>query len=244
MASIFSRLRRLIPVARRRPVGYDLQGNKYFEGPGANGGRTKRTIEYRIERDITDYTSGYSRLPVQWTAWMAHTRTNPPTIEELERDYNRQTRLTPLISAIEEREKQERIRQGFLIPDSETGDYVPTPIAGPSHSRDSATRQQPSKEPRISSHSSFSEVEVDARRSVPEAETNTYPVPTPPSAGVAPSRSTVDPSTSPEELRRLSEKDTRRRMQESGVAEQTGSTGEAIDVTEGQGLKPRRRGGR
>ncbi len=33
-------------------------GNRFYELPPANGGRTKRVVEYRVQRDIADYTSG------------------------------------------------------------------------------------------------------------------------------------------------------------------------------------------
>jgi hypothetical protein len=60
-----------------------LEGNRYYELPPVNsmpspgpwsgsqlimaGGRTKRVVEYKVERDIADYTNGINRLPVQWT---------------------------------------------------------------------------------------------------------------------------------------------------------------------------------
>ena len=62
--------------------------------------RTSRRIEYRDPEDVWKYTGGGKRLPsashchhrylvisknnngtVQWSAWLAHTRLHPPTIE-------------------------------------------------------------------------------------------------------------------------------------------------------------------
>lgn len=68
-----------------------------------------------------------------------------------------------------------------------------------------------------------------------------YPVPTPTSTRVVPPRETIDPSehNSAEELRKLAEEDTRRRIEQAG--------GEAVqpvvvDRPQAEALKPRRRG--
>jgi NADH dehydrogenase [ubiquinone] 1 alpha subcomplex assembly factor 2 len=133
---------------------------------------------------------------------------------ELQTDSARQQRLSPLIAAIEERERAERIRQGYLLED---GQEVNPGIAGPSSS---------SAEPRT-------------RRI--EGGT-TYPVPTPTSQGVAPPRETefVDVGASPDELRRLAEEDTKRRIRESGEDIGT-SQDEGVKGAVGGGLAPRRR---
>ncbi|KAI0806200.1 hypothetical protein BC629DRAFT_1151798 [Irpex lacteus] len=68
----------------RSCVGKDLEGNKYFEYPNPNDnfGRTKRVVKYRHGYDMWTYIAGKRRLPVQWTAWLTHTRVHAPTIEE------------------------------------------------------------------------------------------------------------------------------------------------------------------
>jgi len=72
-----------------------------------------------------------------------------------------------------------------------------------------------------------------------------YPIPTPSRADLAPPARTVDPSahSGKDELRRLAEEDTRRRMAQSGVedARAEGVRGVAVGAGAG-GLKPRRRG--
>lgn len=53
---------------------------------------------------------------------MSHTRDTPPTMEELKTDYARQMALRERVAAIEERERAERIEQGYLREDgSEIG---------------------------------------------------------------------------------------------------------------------------
>jgi len=59
------------------------------------------------------YTGGGKRLPIQWSAWLAHTRPHPPTIEELQADIARQQRVLANVALIEARdraEEQERLR--------------------------------------------------------------------------------------------------------------------------------------
>jgi hypothetical protein len=59
------------------------------------------------------YIGGGKRLPIQWSAWLTHTRFHPPTIEELQADSRRQQRVlanVALIEAKDRAEDQERMR--------------------------------------------------------------------------------------------------------------------------------------
>lgn len=114
MSRLFTALRRLLP-SRSRPVGYDLQGNAFFESPNPNGGRTRRTIVYREKKDISEYTAG-EKLPVQWSSWLSHTRRDAPTIDELEKDQERRARLRVNVLRIEERDAEESERRRLLAP--------------------------------------------------------------------------------------------------------------------------------
>ncbi|KIM46845.1 hypothetical protein M413DRAFT_440419 [Hebeloma cylindrosporum] len=106
--------------AIRNPVRYkgrDLQGNKYFEMRNPNDPtRKKRIVRYGEQEDMWKYIGGAERLPVQWSAWLTHTRPNPPTLEELQADAARQQRVAENVDAIEARDRAEeeemlRIRQ-------------------------------------------------------------------------------------------------------------------------------------
>ncbi|KAF9051545.1 hypothetical protein BJ165DRAFT_895817 [Panaeolus papilionaceus] len=91
-----------------RYVGRDLEGNTFFEMRNWNDpGRTKRSVQYRIPEESWRYIGGGKRLPVQWTAWLTHTRQNPPTVEELEADQTRMQRLQVNVAAIEARDRAE-----------------------------------------------------------------------------------------------------------------------------------------
>ncbi|KAI8848529.1 hypothetical protein BC829DRAFT_393769, partial [Chytridium lagenaria] len=73
-----------LPWRSQKFVGYDLVGNMYFEGPAKKQGAiaTRRTIEYADGRtEIWSYSG--KELPIQWQAWLRHTRADPPTLEEI-----------------------------------------------------------------------------------------------------------------------------------------------------------------
>ncbi|KAH9478556.1 hypothetical protein JR316_0009013 [Psilocybe cubensis] len=99
-----------------RYVGRDLHGNKFYESYSPNGCRTKRTVQYQKDEDMWKYVGGQRRLAVQWSAWLTHTRRDPPTIQELEADVLRQQRVLANVALIEARDRAEseqmlRIRQ-------------------------------------------------------------------------------------------------------------------------------------
>ncbi|OCF40995.1 hypothetical protein I317_05194 [Kwoniella heveanensis CBS 569] len=99
MSGVFSAVKRFF-----RPkglVGYDLQG-----------GRMKRFVEYKKTRDLSEYSRAELRPP-----GLSHTRVEPPTLPELSSDSARQESLISKVAAIEQREREERIRQGYLLPD-------------------------------------------------------------------------------------------------------------------------------
>jgi NADH dehydrogenase [ubiquinone] 1 alpha subcomplex assembly factor 2 len=181
-----------------------------------------------------------------------------------------------MIAAIEEREREERIRQGYLAAPGE-GEEAVGQIAGPSTSRHSGLRfghgaeqRQGNAQARVNTAPSFvRKGNVEGRGKSPKQQgviqspateapawtqpqppSAPYPVPTPETAGVAPPSPTVDPSahSSPEELRRLSEEDTKRRIAESERKSpeqgQGGGSAEGVQGldTGGGGFKPRRRG--
>ncbi|KAF8814744.1 hypothetical protein BYT27DRAFT_6958982 [Phlegmacium glaucopus] len=97
-----------------RCVGRDLEGNRFYERPSPNElTRPIRSIQYRDPEDMWKYTGGGKRLPIQWSAWLAHTRPHPPTIQELQADIARQQRVRDNVALIEARDRaedQERLR--------------------------------------------------------------------------------------------------------------------------------------
>ncbi|KAJ3715088.1 hypothetical protein C8R42DRAFT_681614 [Lentinula raphanica] len=93
-------------------AGRDLEGNSYYErsNPLKNAGytRPKRSVRYRNPDDVWNYIGGSKRLPIQWSAWLAHTRLNPPSIQELQMDLMRQHRVQQNAALIEANFQQER----------------------------------------------------------------------------------------------------------------------------------------
>ncbi|KAL1413580.1 hypothetical protein Q8F55_001354 [Vanrija albida] len=225
MSTFWGKLARTL-TSRKRPIGYDLQGNAYFETPNPNGGRPKRTVEYK-EQDpnLNDYRTGTKQLPVQWQSWMSWTRSAPPSLDELRADAARLARLAPLVARIEEREAAERIAQGYLLPDgSEPADR--REHVARAHGSLPAPGEAARKRQRFGLVDEVEPLPIEAARD----------------AAVAPPATKVDAQThaAADELRRLAEEDTKRRLRESGVSD----VGAAVDGVQGVGraFKPRRRG--
>ncbi|RDB29916.1 NADH-ubiquinone oxidoreductase assembly factor N7BML [Hypsizygus marmoreus] len=114
-----------------RYVGRDLEGNRFYEHPSSSSDprRTKRTVQYHKPDDMWKYIGGGKRIPVQWSAWLTHTRPNPPSLEELQTDMARQQRVTANVALIEARDRAElaeRVRleaptpETTIRPDSDT----------------------------------------------------------------------------------------------------------------------------
>ena len=160
---------------------------------------------------------------------------------------HRRSRLQPMIEAIEAREHAERIRQGYISAPLE-GEGLAA-IAGPSRATHSSLTypfpaSQHSAIPPLSTQKSQG-AEPPNQSSAARVEAE-YPIPSAQSPGVAPPRETIDPSrhTSGEDLRKLAEEDTKRRMARSRatVPPPVGKD-EAQGVNVGQGgFAPRRRG--
>lgn len=91
-----------------------MEGNKYFEHSNANNGRSKRTVKYSKNEDMWAYVASGKRLPVQWSAWLTHTRPDPPSIEELQADLARQQRAKLNVAILEAKDEAERANRERL----------------------------------------------------------------------------------------------------------------------------------
>ncbi|CAA7270218.1 unnamed protein product [Cyclocybe aegerita] len=115
--SFLSRIWNTVKNPAVRFVGRDLEGNRFYESRSLiDPNRPRRTIEYHDPENSWQYIGGGKRLPIQWSAWLTHTRRNPPTIQELQVDSTRMQRLAENVARIEARDRAEaeemrRIRQ-------------------------------------------------------------------------------------------------------------------------------------
>ncbi|BGP16169.1 hypothetical protein JCM10213_006104 [Rhodosporidiobolus nylandii] len=112
MSLLRSAARRLGLGKYRYWQGTDLQGNNFFERPHVDypdeWRKNKRYVEYREARPLSDYD--FKSIPVQWSAWLRRTRRDPPTLEELQKDYARQVRLQENVLQLEQAYKEEKLR--------------------------------------------------------------------------------------------------------------------------------------
>ncbi|GMK57351.1 hypothetical protein CspeluHIS016_0401850 [Cutaneotrichosporon spelunceum] len=268
---VWSKLISKIPFSSKRPIGYDLAGNRYFELPNPAGGRTKRTVEYADSptsyaySSPEDYRRGTAQLPVQWTAWMSHTRATPPSMDELRKDAARQAALRVRVAEIEARERAERIEQGYLLPDGaeagerkvpaslggnvgQTGEFASaggTPHASAKFAYPPAPREKLPNRGSAPVAVDLAKASLEPSTSQAAPASSSEPAPAEGKDGqigdIALPRVKVDAlSTDPSTLRKLAEEDTRRRLRESGVSEE--GLGEAGVKSVGKGFRPRKRG--
>ncbi|EGF78037.1 hypothetical protein BATDEDRAFT_91193 [Batrachochytrium dendrobatidis JAM81] len=107
------------PWKATRYVGSDLEGNMYFEGPPVREGISlpRRSIEYADGRsNISQYEP--NAIPIQWQAWLRHTRETAPTVQELQDEIARRLYIQKRALEIQEQEnallENERIQQDRL----------------------------------------------------------------------------------------------------------------------------------
>ncbi|KAJ2253819.1 hypothetical protein GGI13_002495 [Coemansia sp. RSA 455] len=80
-----------LPWRRDVLAGVDLDGNLYFERSVPSAQRTRRHVMYKKNINVAEYNDQI--IPIQWQAWMRHTRSQPPTIQELLHDVERRRRM-------------------------------------------------------------------------------------------------------------------------------------------------------
>ena len=103
------RAHRDIPFRKKFFVGYDLNGNTYWEfTPDGNQNRLRRILHpYKTQFFEADY---YPTIPPQWLQWLRRTRPHAPTLEELVNDQLRQQRMHVLSQYAEEKWTNEKKR--------------------------------------------------------------------------------------------------------------------------------------
>ncbi|KAH6998556.1 hypothetical protein BKA56DRAFT_29576 [Ilyonectria sp. MPI-CAGE-AT-0026] len=101
-----------LPWRKRFLMGYDLEGNTYWEfrlTRGTEGGeRWRRIVNY-------PRSTHYSQVKVnpQWHQWLRHTRQEPPTLDEQQDDVVRQARIKVLAAQADARwESKPRVMEG------------------------------------------------------------------------------------------------------------------------------------
>ncbi|KAJ4268542.1 hypothetical protein NW762_002605 [Fusarium torreyae] len=91
-----------LPWRKRFLVGYDLQGNTYWEFRLTRGAesneRWRRIVKY-------PRSAHYSSVKVspQWHQWLRHTREEPPSVDEQQGDVMRQARMKKLAAEADAR---------------------------------------------------------------------------------------------------------------------------------------------
>jgi len=118
MSAFFRSVWRTVTVGRHF-VGKDLQGNKYFEYPETYGrvGRPKRMVKY--SKFAEKNGQGIATIPIQWNAWLSHTRPSPPSLGELRVDAGRMEQVRMRAFMLDQEERQRRQVAAPLEPQSQ-----------------------------------------------------------------------------------------------------------------------------
>lgn len=97
------------PWKKHALIGYDLTGNEYWDCPNPLGGRMKRWVQMvdGSDNDLTVFKQ--NKLPVQWQAWLRHTRNVAPTIEELVQEERRRAIIQGRAKALDQEWEQRKL---------------------------------------------------------------------------------------------------------------------------------------
>ncbi|KAF2003645.1 hypothetical protein P154DRAFT_561099 [Amniculicola lignicola CBS 123094] len=88
-----------LPWRKRWLVGFDLQGNTFWEFKDAlHAGRNRRIVKYPSGTHHGDV-----QVPPQWMQWLRHTRFEPPTLADQRADVVRQEQMKYLAAQADAR---------------------------------------------------------------------------------------------------------------------------------------------
>ncbi|KAI9343813.1 hypothetical protein BD770DRAFT_397893 [Pilaira anomala] len=98
------------PWKKHALIGFDLKGNEYWDCPNPLGGRMKRWVQMsdrKANNDLTVFSQ--DKLPVQWQAWLRHTRNVAPTINDLVQEERRRALIQDKAKALDQEWTQRKL---------------------------------------------------------------------------------------------------------------------------------------
>ncbi|ODV95778.1 hypothetical protein PACTADRAFT_2089 [Pachysolen tannophilus NRRL Y-2460] len=101
-----------IPFRKRFFIGYDLNGNTYWEFKlESRSGRLRRILEpYKRKEFMVDY---YDTVPPPWQQWLRFNRSHSPSLQELIQEEKRIKQLKEKSSAIDSTWKQRKDEKDY-----------------------------------------------------------------------------------------------------------------------------------
>lgn len=97
-----------LPWKREKYIGSDLNGNLYFQAPPIGlSYKQKRFVVWQDKRH--EYTP--NSIDVLWSAWLRHTRSFPPTLQELRAEEVRLAELKIKVEVLNERDHLVRLNE-------------------------------------------------------------------------------------------------------------------------------------
>lgn len=97
-----------VPLRRSWFVGYDLEGNSFWEFRIERGGKLRRRVEYLEKRgSIAEYSM--KKVDPRWSSWLTFTRPTPPSLHELVAEEQRQQVMKLLAAQADQRWRNESV---------------------------------------------------------------------------------------------------------------------------------------
>lgn len=88
---------RWVPLRRKFFIGYDLDGNTYWEFNPDNSPRARRLFEPRTAQE--NVHSYFGMIPVAWVQWLRYARHSHPSLQDLANEELRVDRMRALAAA-------------------------------------------------------------------------------------------------------------------------------------------------
>ncbi|XP_078033085.1 NADH dehydrogenase [ubiquinone] 1 alpha subcomplex assembly factor 2 [Augochlora pura] len=101
--------------SRNKLIGKDHYGTKYYESPTSVDWSKKRPSRYFIPAGKTDFDQ---EMPAEWESWLRHRRKEPPTPEEIERNYQLAMSAKEKAAEIEAKFGSNGSKKPQMLPDS------------------------------------------------------------------------------------------------------------------------------
>uniref|UniRef100_A0A6V7LWE1 Mimitin, mitochondrial n=1 Tax=Bracon brevicornis TaxID=1563983 RepID=A0A6V7LWE1_9HYME len=128
-------------MTRRKLIGEDYNGTKYYEDPEARSQRG-RSFEPREENQFD------VELPAEWEAWLRYRRREPPTEDEVKANYEMMMLKKKNAAELEEKYRAEK-GTSLAYPKPKSGmESFPTYDEYKNYGQDLSSEQGEKREPR------------------------------------------------------------------------------------------------
>ncbi|CAL7938282.1 unnamed protein product [Xylocopa violacea] len=106
-------------INRTKLIGEDFYGTKYYETQNENNSKRPSRYFEPVNVDAFD-----KEMPAEWEAWLRYRRNDPPTLEEIQKDYKLQMLKKQKAAQINAKNTKE-ISENMLPPTKQSYESFP-----------------------------------------------------------------------------------------------------------------------